>query len=55
MQKRTREPTYPTSLLDPEFRYIPSAQTDVTRTWRRFGWTPPDSRKQALMKAKLNG
>ena len=27
-------------LLDPTFRYTPSSRTDVTQTWRRFGWTP---------------
>jgi len=27
-------------LLDPTFRYTPSNRTDVTRTWRKFGWTP---------------
>ncbi|CAB4122623.1 hypothetical protein UFOVP33_29 [uncultured Caudovirales phage] len=45
----------PVSLLDPSFKYTPSSQTDVTRTWKRFGWAPADPRKQAQMKAKLNG
>jgi hypothetical protein len=30
----------PTSILDPRFRYVPSNCTDVTVTWRRFGFTP---------------
>ncbi|MFZ4766720.1 MAG: hypothetical protein ACOYMN_17345 [Roseimicrobium sp.] len=24
----------------PDFIYYPSSDTDVTRTWRKFGWTP---------------
>lgn len=31
-------PTIP--LNHPEFVYYPAADTDVTRTWRKFGWTP---------------
>jgi len=30
----------PTSILDPRFRYVPSNCTDVTVTWRRFGFNP---------------
>lgn len=30
----------PTSILDPRFRYVPSNCTDVTATWRRFGFNP---------------
>jgi hypothetical protein len=27
-------------LLDRDFKYIPSARTDITATWRRFGFKP---------------
>jgi hypothetical protein len=27
-------------LLDPRFKYIPAAHTDVAATWRRFGFRP---------------
>ena len=31
----------PTTPIDhPDFVYYEAAATDVTRTWRRFGWTP---------------
>lgn len=28
------------SLLDPRFKYVPAARTDVAATWRRFGFRP---------------
>jgi hypothetical protein len=31
-------------LLDPRFRYVPAAETDVATTWRRFGF---DARRNA--------
>jgi hypothetical protein len=30
------------NILDPKFKYIPAAATDVQRTWRKFGWRPQD-------------
>lgn len=27
-------------LTDPDFVYVPAAQTDVQKTWRKFGWQP---------------
>lgn len=27
-------------LLDPRFNYVPAAATDVTATWKRFGFDP---------------
>lgn len=29
------------SLLSPDFKYVPSAHTNVQATWKRFGWVPP--------------
>ena len=36
----TRTPTRPTHLLAQGFDYVPASRTDITQTWRRFGWTP---------------
>ena len=42
------------TLQDPEFRYIPAAQTDAAQTWARFGYTPPDREKQRAEMLRLN-
>ncbi len=35
-------------LLDPRFRYVPAAKTDILTTWRRFGFRPTtDSERRA--------
>jgi len=34
----------PWSILDPDFKYYPAAATDVQRTWRKYGWVPPNER-----------
>ena len=39
-----------TSLLDPRFRYVPAAATDVRATWQRFGFDP---RKNAERRSRL--
>lgn len=33
------------SILDPNFKYIPAAQTDVQRTWMKYGWKPPERKE----------
>ena len=27
-------------ILDPDFKYVPAAATDIQATWRKFGWRP---------------
>jgi hypothetical protein len=34
------------SLLDPRFRYVPAVATDVTATWRRFGFDPQQNEER---------
>ena len=38
------------NLLDPRFRYVPAASTDITATWRRHGF---DERRNAERRARL--
>lgn len=33
------------SILDKKFLYVPAGMTDVSRTWRKYGWTPPSERQ----------
>jgi hypothetical protein len=35
----------PVSILSPNFVYVPAAKTDVTRTWRKYGWKPQGEKK----------
>jgi hypothetical protein len=41
-------------LLDPRFKYIPAAATDVAGTWRRFGFTPvtDEERRARLLRGR---
>ena len=41
----TRSPTRPTRLLREGFDYVPASRTDITQTWRRFGWSPKEKTK----------
>lgn len=29
------------NILDPDFRYIPAARTDIMKRFRAMGWVPP--------------
>ena len=35
------------SILNKDFKYFNSSNTDVQRTWRRFGWTPVEKRDES--------
>ena len=38
------------NILNPEVAYVPSAKTDITRTLKRTGWTPPSEDKEIQKK-----
>jgi len=38
------------NILNSETPYVPSAKTDVSRTLRRTGWTPPSEDKEIQKK-----
>ena len=38
-------PMPPYHITDPEFEWVPAAKTDVTRIWRKYGWTPPSEQR----------
>ena len=33
------------SLLNPNWKYIPAAQTDIMKRFRAMGWVPPSEKK----------
>ncbi len=35
-------------LLDPRFRYVPALETDVARTWKRFGFDASANARRRL-------
>jgi len=44
-QKKT-QPTRP-NLLDPKWKYVPAAATDVLARFKSMGWVPPSEAKRA--------
>ena len=42
------------NLLDPRFKYVPAASTDVASTWRRFGFKPvtDEERRNRLLRGQ---
>ena len=43
-QNLTAAPKVP-SIFDKDFKYVKSEHTDVMRTWRKHGWTPPSENR----------
>jgi hypothetical protein len=39
-------------LLDPGFRYVPSAHTNVAATWKRFGYRPTTDAERRARQAR---
>ena len=46
LEHRAQTECRPQSILDPNFKYVPAAATDVAQTWRRFGWTPIERKEK---------
>ena len=42
-------------ILNPNFRYTRSGQTNVVKTFERFGWVKPNPQHQVMMRLALNG
>jgi len=40
-------------LLDPRFRYVPAVATDVTATWRRFGFDPRQNEERRTRRRRV--
>ena len=36
----------PQNLLNPEFKYVPAAATDITQTWKKHGWKPVEKKEK---------
>jgi len=41
MKKQTKQ-----GLMNPAFQYRSAANTNVSETWKRFGWVPPTEIKE---------
>lgn len=46
-QEHRAQTEYRPSILDKSFKYYCAADTDVQRTWRRFGWTPVEKQNES--------
>ncbi len=40
-------------LLDPSFKYIPAAKTNIVDTLRKFGFQPPSETKEHQIKCEI--
>jgi hypothetical protein len=54
MTNNTPNTTQGWLLTDPQRRYTPAAKTDVLKTFKRLGWTPPTEAKPMDVLTELN-
>jgi len=40
------------NLLDPRFNYVPAVSTDISATWRRFGFDPRANQERRARMSK---
>jgi hypothetical protein len=41
------QPPMQPNLMDPQFKYIPAASTNVMQRFKALGWVPPSEKKNA--------
>jgi len=46
MEHRPQTEVRPQTLLDKKFVYVPASATDVTQTWKKFGWQPIENKEK---------
>ena len=39
-----QQPAPQPNILNPRFKYTSSVDTDIRKTWAKFGWTPKEKR-----------
>ena len=40
------------NILDNRFSYVPSAKTDINKTFAKYGFVPPSQKRESNAKAK---
>jgi hypothetical protein len=45
-EHRAQTEVRPQTLLNKDFKYVPASATDVTQTWKKFGWQPIENKEK---------
>jgi hypothetical protein len=46
MEHREQTTYKPQGILNKDFKYVPASATDVTQTWKKFGWQPIENKEK---------